>query len=145
MKGTSSHLKKGLQDDLTATGRTISNELHDHSPYCCVLSQKVHTHSVPGHTRRDFRNWIWNKGGCLKQDNDPKDTAKITQEGLAWPSQSTGLNPIENWWRILKLQIHQVALDKLENLKINCQEEWGTIKTWSRTLQKHFLPYTSQS
>lgn len=30
------------------------------------------------------------------EDNDPKNTAKITQEALACHSQSPDLNPIEN-------------------------------------------------
>jgi hypothetical protein len=65
--------------------------------------------------------------------HDPKHTSKVVAKWLKdnkvkvleWPSQSPGLNPIENLWAELKKRLRARRPTNLTELHQLCQEEWA--------------------
>ncbi|ORD99769.1 TCB2 [Hepatospora eriocheir] len=68
----------------------------------------------------------------FQQDNDPKYKAALTNEFfdknnielLNWPSQSLDMNPIENLWHYLKIQVHKRKPKNLKELEEFVVDEW---------------------
>ena len=73
-----------------------------------------------------FRLW---RRFPFEQANNPKHTAKTTQEWLRdkslnvleWPSQSPDLNPIKHLWRDLKIAVQRCSPSNLTGLERICR------------------------
>ena len=72
----------------------------------------------------------------LLMDNAPAHTAKSTKKVIAqnsisvvpgWPANSPDLNPIENIWGMMKLEVYRKQYTNLDELKAAVQAAWDRI------------------
>jgi hypothetical protein len=76
-----------------------------------------------------------NMDWILQEDNDPKHRSKIAQKWkeennvkvLPWPSMSPDQNPIENVWRLMKINIQKKKIKSVKGLKGELAKEWSRL------------------
>ena len=79
---------------------------------------------------RTLRTSDWGEGFTFQQDNDPKHTAKTTQEWhrdkslnvLEGPSQRPDLNTMKSLWRDLKIAVQQCSPSNMTDIERICRK-----------------------
>ena len=103
----------------------------------CTIYKKTLLSSAKKFFGKDNNSWK------LQEDNDPKHTSGKAQKQkkdnhvntLSWLSQSPDLNPIENVWSVLKVNVSNYKPSSIKDLKRIIKKEWNALdKTLAENL-----------
>jgi Transposase and inactivated derivatives len=114
---------------MSATGVGILHFIEgimNHIMYIDILKENLRSSAIKIGMGNQF---------IFQQDNVPKQTARKVKEWLLYnmpnqlhsPSQSPDMNPIENLWSHLKIQIRKRQIKSTSQLKAAFLEEWKNI------------------
>ena len=136
--------KKWVHKDDTAIDRTVKFPLKRHIWGCfyrgglCtieVFSENMNTEKYIQILTENLIPFLdaSNQKLIFQHDNDPTHTAKATKKFLMdskvnvleWPSNSPDLNPIENLWSQLKLNVSKCKSINTKDFVCNIFTEWN--------------------
>ncbi|CAF3372163.1 unnamed protein product [Rotaria socialis] len=92
----------------------------------CRIYKRYLFPTARDHFGRNSTNW------ALQEDNDPKHTSQLAKQWrskyevqrIDWPSMSPDLNPIENVWKLLKMNLARKNLRTYKSLVSAIKKEW---------------------
>jgi hypothetical protein len=100
-----------------------------------IMNAKGYVNILRGNLKKSIHKFEIQDSYLFQQDNDPKQTARITIEGLLYnarglmetPPQSPDINPLENLWSLLETKIWKCKCSSRQMLIENLQKEWDKI------------------
>jgi len=92
----------------------------------CKVYKRCLLPTARDHFGRNSMNWEF------QEDNDPKHLSKLAKEWktkhriqrMDWPSMSPDINPIENVWKLLKMNLANKNLRTYKSLVSAIKKEW---------------------
>jgi len=108
-------------------GKLICFQRNLDANFMCSIYEQGLLASISGLFGEGNIDWF------LQEDNDPKHRSKIAKKWkeennvkvLPWPSMSPDQNPIENVWRLMKINIQKKKINTAKGLKGELAKEWN--------------------
>ena len=100
-----------------------------------IMDQYVYRNILEANVLQSAEKLGLAEGFIFQQDNDPKHTSKYAKkffeeayvELLDWVNRSPDLNPMENLWRKVKVELNKKTRSNIEQRKAQILEVWHSI------------------
>jgi transposase len=110
-------------------GKPILFQQNLDARFMCTIYEKGLLASAHEFFGEGYLDWV------LQEDNDPKHRSKIAKKWkiengineISWPAMSPDQNPIENVWRLLKINISKKKIKTVKGLKGQIMKEWDRL------------------